>query len=136
MNQNDLAEAIQTRLIARLNTLQVGIGKLPIENPTMPYCILYPLGVPVTTGSYNDPDDTGLFEIQITCVGMDPKQVAWIQEFVRETIMERSGSGWSYSLAISGSEPESRDVSLGSITESDTELHQCDDIYTFRRSFV
>lgn len=137
MDQYALSEALQNRLVLRQPTLQVGIGDLPVEIPNHPYAIIFPLGVAETYGTYDNPQDTAQWMLQIRSVGKAPIQTAWLQEFIRDTIMSRSGSGFTYSLAVSGVEPEHRELlELGPVTEADSELHQSDDTYQFRRSFT
>lgn len=137
MNPHDLALALANQLTGLKPTVAVGVGDLPSEDPELPYAIVYPLGAVDFRGSYNTPEDTGMIMLQVTCVGDTIEQVAWLQEFVRDTITARSGSTWVHSLAVDGSEPEGRFIEeLGSITDSGQELRQSADTYRFRGRFA
>lgn len=114
---------------------QVGLVTIA-ENPTAPYVILYPLQSPPGAGSYADPEEDRDFVYQATCVGIDPRQAAWMSRKVQEAFTDRqagTSDGYKHPIAISGIAVQWRSCDeLGAILPVGDDLFQSQDTYRVR----
>lgn len=104
----------------------------PLE---VPYTILYPLDQPSGDGAWSNPEEERDYVYQVTSVGLDVKQVRWIQEKVEQTFLSR-GTGGDYENEIDPGNGATvlwrQSDQLGAIIPSGDELFKADDTYRLR----
>lgn len=129
----DLDEAIQSVLTDETGK-ECYLIRVP-PNPDVPYTVLYPMLAPRGFGSWFNPEEDRDYTYQVTSVGLDYKQVRWMQEMVEVVFMSR-GTGGDYEFPI---EPGNGKVvygrqsdQLGAIVASGDQLFKADDTYRVR----
>lgn len=130
---NDVDVAVQ-EMLASSTGHECYILEIP-ENPEIPYTILYPLQQPRGEGSWADPEEDRDYVYQVTSVGLDSRQVRWVQESVEIGFLERSGGGdYQYPIDPEDSSNVQWRMSdqLGAIVRSGDKLYKSDDTYRVR----
>lgn len=130
---DELDEAVQT-MLATVTGKECYVIEIP-EKPETPYIILYPLVQPRGGGSWANPEEDRDVVYQVTSVGVDRRQVRWVQGKVEEGFLNRAGGGgYQYPITpASGAGVQWRlSDSLGAIVRSGDELFKADDTYRVR----
>lgn len=130
---NDLDEGIQG-MIAAVTGYDCHLIKVP-PSPNLPYTVLYPQPAPRGEGSWANPEEDRDYPYQVTCVGLDAKQVRWVQDKVEQGFLGR-GSRGDYDNEIDAGEGIAvqwrLSDQLGAIVQSGDELFKADDTYRVR----
>lgn len=98
---------VRIRDALRAAGISCGVAKPPPppsgqRTPTLPYAILYPLGLGTDGPGYYAPDSTGRFTYQVTSVGEDARQVDGLADDVRAVLVGRTGTGFVTDLDAPG----------------------------------
>ena len=96
------------------------IGQPPDWNgadPDLPHFILYPFNSGPGEGSWEDPEEDRWFVYQVTSVGIDGRQAAWMSDRIREVFLNRkAGGGYSVDIPVTGADVQDRaSIQLGAI---------------------
>ena len=130
--RDEVNKAVQT-------TLQNGTGKSVFlmeileDTPALPYSILYPQIGGEDKGGFQDEQERD-FNFQVTSVGKDPRQSAWMSSKVEAVMTSRDGGGnYVHPILLTGHDILwRRVVFLGPLGGSGKTLFQAADIYALR----
>ncbi|MCX4761911.1 hypothetical protein OG562_13185 [Streptomyces sp. NBC_01275] len=89
--------AVQT-MLASATTRSCGYGTAPTSSSTptgatIPYSVLYPLGITTSGPAFGDADADARVLFQVTCVASTAEQAEWMADKVRAAILGRSAKG-------------------------------------------
>ncbi|MGW1064364.1 hypothetical protein ACWD4F_07610 [Streptomyces aureus] len=69
---------------------------------TIPYSVLYPLGVTTSGPPYGDGDADARVLVQVTSVASTAEQVEWMADKVRTALLARVSGAYANAIAITG----------------------------------
>lgn len=134
--KTDLLNAAVFELLKTATNRPGALGEIPdltAEDPT-PYWILYPLTIPRGIGSWNNPEEEHDHLYQVTCVGGNHAQTAWMSDKVHDALVERGPyEGWAWELVVDGLYVTGRSLDVrGGILPSGKNLLETADTYRIR----
>ena len=120
----DLDIFVHTLLVTNTGCT-IGMNTAPVDT-TMPYGVLYPQGGPTGEGSWANTEEDRWFNYQVTCVGQDGRQTAWMSDKVRGYLLDTlvpplAVPGGFIQLVVS--------VVLGAILPGGENVYQVQDVY-------
>ncbi|MGW0822516.1 hypothetical protein [Streptomyces sp. NPDC002845] len=85
-------------MLAAATTRSCGYGTAPTSSSTpsgatIPYSVLYPLGITTSGPAYGDADADARVLFQVTSVALTAEQAEWMADRVRTAILGRTSSG-------------------------------------------
>ncbi len=125
---------------ALLATLQAGVG-YPIGDHEPPsdtserYCILWGIPGGEISGSWNAPHENAIMVFQIDSSGRSRDQCQWLTDKVRQVVLQRSGEGWTYPIAITGLRVSYRDQRIVGQPENEGRDERGTTLFTCRDRF-
>ncbi|WP_329317994.1 hypothetical protein [Streptomyces sp. NBC_01262] len=99
--------AVQS-MLATTTTRSCGYGTAPISTSTptgatVPYSVLYPLGVTTSGPPYGDGDADARVLFQVTSVASTAEQVEWMADKVRTALLGRTtGGDFATAITVAG----------------------------------
>jgi hypothetical protein len=102
----EVSLAIQ-KTLATATGRSCGYGTAPTASSTptgatIPYSVLYPLGVTTSGPPYGDGDADARVLVQVTSVGSTAEQVEWMADKVRAALLARLSGAYVNAIIITG----------------------------------